>query len=262
MELGIAASEKDPRVARTQQIATLADFENHVNQLQAQLDTFSTPIASFTVAVAQESLVAMRLLIHRPLHHQDPGQKELNKGHFNRHELLRTAVSVLERSQSKRSWAQFAQWAWFKWVKWYALAVVLVELCHSDPGHYAWPVAERSFDDYASIVADSASGLLWLPIKRLMHKARADRTRLANTQHDANIAYGGPNDCQINHGEGGILSFVEAPSSEPRLEDHAFMEAENNFSGAITDEYGADSDLGWCDWASLIHDIEHNGFDL
>lgn len=262
-EFGIAASEGDSTFARAQQINTLAEFENYVDQLQAQLHTSSTTIAAFTVAVAQESLVAMRLLLHRPLHYQGSGPKELNKGPFDGHELLRTAVSVLERSQSKRSWAQFAQWAWFKWVKWYALAVVLVELCHSDPAHYAWPIAERSLDDYASIVADSDSGLLWLPIKRLMHKACTNRTRLSTAQHDANVSLYETNDYQYHRSEGWSLGFTDASSSsEPRLENHSSLEAEDTLSGAITNDYGADSDLGWCDWASLMHDIEHNGVDF
>jgi hypothetical protein len=101
------------------------------------------------------------------------------------------ATEVLERSKSKRSWFQFAQWAWYKWVKWFALAVVLAELCKAR-GSFAdraWFVAQQFFDDYATIVADTKSGLLWKPIAKLMQRTRSLRAAqniIANRQYACN----------------------------------------------------------------------------
>ena len=178
-ELGESAAigTLDPQLAKQEQLATLADFESVVKRIQSQYGTAPTKIQAFTVSVAQESLVAMTLLFHRPLHKRGKNQEACSDNQVSNNEILIMATEVLERSQTKRSWFQFAQWAWFKWVKWFALAVVLAELCtaRGSSADRAWTVAQQSFDDYATIVADSKSGLLWKPIAKLMQRARSIR---------------------------------------------------------------------------------------
>ena len=129
-ELGASAAGgiMDGHLARQQQLATLDDFESVVKQVQTQCGTAPTKIQAFTVSVAQESLVAMTLLFHRPLHKRGKNHEAFAHGQIDNNEILIMATEVLERSQSKRSWLQFAQWAWFKWVKWLALDVVLAEI--------------------------------------------------------------------------------------------------------------------------------------
>lgn len=121
-EIGSSASWSDgtvdPAAARYQQVAILAAFERHVRQLSESCDASPSPIQKFTVAVAEESLVAMRLLLHRPLHRRGKRFLHAEVEYIASLDILGTATEVLERSQMKRTQPEFAQWAWFAWVKW------------------------------------------------------------------------------------------------------------------------------------------------
>ena len=112
-ELGESAAigTLNPHLARQEQLATLADFELVVRKIQSQYGTAPTKIQAFTVSVAQESLVAMTLLFHRPLHKRGKNHEAFTHGQIDNNDILIMATEVLERSQSKRSWFQFAQWA-------------------------------------------------------------------------------------------------------------------------------------------------------
>lgn len=259
-ELGVSAANGtvDAYLARQQQLATLADFETVVKKIQSQCGTNPTKLQAFTVSVAQESLVAMTLLFHRPLHKRGKNQKAYTHGQIDNTELLIMATEVLERSQSKRSWFEFAQWAWFKWVKWFALAVVLAELCTAkgSSADRAWLVAQQSFDDYANIVADTKSGLLWKPIAKLMQRAR--KLREAQTATSQDIAPTG-DDTHTN------IQWHDYVFRDLELRPDDQMSA---LAGEITSasefatKMDTDVDMTWFHWDLLIEDIEAGGLDL
>jgi hypothetical protein len=267
-ELGLSAADgtEDPRLARAQQVATLVDFEASVLHLQGQCDATPTTIQAFAVTVAQESLVAMRLLFYRPLHKRGKGHEAFDKDQLGKDELLTMATEVLERSQSKRSWAQFAQWAWFKWVKWYALAVVLAELCTADGARadHAWIVAQRSYSDYANIVADTKSGLLWKPIARLMQRVTTLRTARTGKSHvsaplmDTDI--GG---IQRNNGVLNNLNPDCYSNTEPHpMDATSTLPGHANMSDAFPIDKDTDVGTSWLYWDLLIEDIETEGLHL
>jgi hypothetical protein len=166
---------EDAWIEKAQALQEFADF---TNSLAVCYGEDPTTLQKFTIAVSQESLAAMQLLLRRPLH-------KCHSGSFLRNDsfdILRAATEVLERSLMKRTSTEFAQWAWYSWVKWYALAVVLAELC----GHVAigsgdvdraWTAAEECYGNYAQAVADAESGLLWKPITKLMHVAQTVREK-------------------------------------------------------------------------------------
>lgn len=256
-ELEVIAANDDANAqdARQQQLATLADFEMAVKRLEDQHGTAPTQIEAFTVMVAQESLVAMRLLFHRPLHKRGKNREAYQHGQLSNDELLIMATEVLERSQSKRSWFQFAQWAWFKWVKWFALAVVLAELCtaRGSSADRAWVVAQRSFDDYATIVADTKSGMLWRPIAKLMQRARSLReNQTAMSTTITPTTNGSPAEIEWRGYSLGDLSQMDIiPDDQPRT------------ASAETDtKTGTDVDMTWFHWDLLIEDIETGNLDL
>jgi hypothetical protein len=267
-ELGLSAADgtEDPHLARSQQLATLVDFEAAVLRLQRLCDSPPTTIQTFAVTVAQESLVAMRLLFYRPLHKRGKGHEAFDKDQLSKDELLTMATEVLERSQSKRSWAQFAQWAWFKWVKWYALAVVLAELCtaHGTRADHAWTVAQQSYSDYANIVADTKSGLLWKPIARLMQRVTTLRTaRTGKPHHGASLQDTELIDMQWNDNAHERLDPINSSNMEPRPEEHtSTLPSHANMSGAIAIDTDADLDMSWLYWDLLIEDIETEGLHL
>ena len=71
------------------------------------------------------------------------------------------------------------RWLVTIYVQWHALAVALAELCVQTEGSLvqrAWKAVDAVFDRSADRVADSNSGLLWRPIKKLMRKAQLQRT--------------------------------------------------------------------------------------
>jgi hypothetical protein len=259
-ELGVSAADGiiDGPLARQQQLATLADFESVVKQVQTQGGTAPTKIQAFTVSVAQESLVAMTLLFHRPLHKRGKNHEAFTHGQIDNNEIMIMATEVLERSQSKRSWFQFAQWAWFKWVKWFALAVVLAELCtaRGSSADRAWLVAQQSFDDYATIVADTKSGLLWKPIAKLMQRARSLRAAQTPTPTDSTPATNGSSTETQWHGYGlGDL--------EPRLDNQmSTLASETTSDGELATKMDTDVDMTWFHWDLLIEDIETGGLEL
>lgn len=235
----------------------------YVVQLQGQCGTTPTSIQAFTMTVAQESLVAMRLLFHRPLHKRGKGQEAFDLGQINNDELLTMATEVLERSQSKRSWAQFAQWAWFKWVKWFALAVVLAELCtaRGPSADHAWTVAQRSYDDYANIVADTNSGLLWKPIARLMQRARSLRAARAAIPRDFTPAVDAELvDSRWHKNTLGSFDHTDSfDSGPPTLGSTPSMTSDATMSGASPVENDANDGMSWLYWDLLIDDIESEG---
>jgi hypothetical protein len=259
-ELGelAAIGTLDPQLAKQGQLATLADFESVVERIQSQYGTAPTKIQAFTVSVAQESLVAMTLLFHRPLHKRGKNQEAYTHGQIDNNEILIMATEVLERSQLKRSWFQFAQWAWFKWVKWFALAVVLAELCtaRGSSADRAWTVAQQSFDDYATIVADSKSGLLWKPIAKLMQRARSIREAQTAKLQDVTPTPDG-NHVGIQWRDYGLGDL------ESRLDDQAStLTSETNTGGDFPTKMDTDVDMTWFHWDLLIEDIETGGLDL
>ena len=259
-ELGISAADGtlNPHLARQQQLAALAEFKSVVEKIQNQYGTAPTKIQAFTLSVAQESLVAMTLLFHRPLHKRGKNQEAYALGKIDNNELLVMATEVLERSQSKRTWFEFAQWAWFKWVKWFALAVVLAELCaaRGSSADRAWIVAQQSFEDYATIVADTKSGLLWKPIVKLMQRARSIReAQTAKSQGIAPTPDGNHTDIQWR--DDGLEDLG------PRLDDQtSTLASETNSGGDSDTKMDTDVDLTWFHWDLLIEDIETGGLEL
>jgi hypothetical protein len=258
-ELGISAADGtlDPQLARQQQLAALANFELDVKRTQDQCGTAPPKIQAFTLAVAQESLVAMRLLFHRPLHKRGKNHAAYDQGQIDSNELLIMATEVLDRSQSKRSWFEFAQWAWFKWVKWFALAVVLAELCtaRGSSADRSWIVAQQSFDDYATIVADTNFGLLWKPIAKLMQRARSVREAQTVVSQDV-----------VPTGHGDLINFQwqdhELRDLHSLEDDMSTFTGEKIMGGEIPITTDPDVDMSWFHWDLLIDDIETGGLDL
>lgn len=171
----------------------------------------------------------MRLLLHRPLYKRN---NQTHRTSIPEIDILATATEVLERSQYKRFSGEFIQWAWFSWVKWYALAIVLAELCvaQGPTAEHSWAVAQRSFDDYARIVADTKTGLLWKPIVKLMHRVkeiRADRER-------AGLKTSGQEYPFQQYQRPDLIDDVHQSR-------HDFVQAE---------------DMSWLHWDSLIDDLD------
>lgn len=250
-EIGSKAAtgqRSEATAASLKQSAVLTDFEHQVERIKDSCRDAPTAIQQFTIAVAEEMLVSMRLLLHRPLHSRKRNQSAECPPAARLNPMI-TATEVLERSQNKRAFLPFMKWAWYSWVKWYALAIVLAELCSdtetTPETERAWAAAQLSYDDYARKVADTRHGLLWKPIAKLMHRVKSMRS----VQNVSAVAQ--------DH----------SPSSADRLEGHVFScSSEQTFTNSVSSQRPSSSqqhqlsevnleESSWLNWEMLIDDI-------
>ncbi|KAI1323769.1 hypothetical protein F5Y16DRAFT_382820 [Xylariaceae sp. FL0255] len=116
----------------------------------------------------------------------------------SRESTLRTAVSIMELSDFAQTGPYKDRFSWWSamYVQWHPLAVALAELCTQTEGEIvvrAWKVIENVFPRWSATIADTKSGSLWRPIKKLYRKAKAAReSALAAKGGDAGVgAVGG-----------------------------------------------------------------------
>ncbi|KAF7561949.1 hypothetical protein G7046_g2194 [Stylonectria norvegica] len=94
--------------------------------------------------------------------------------------MLRTAVSIMELDERMTGFEWEDRFAWWTdtYVQWHPLAVALAELCVQTDGELvgrAWTVIDRVFPQSRDNIADTATGSLWRPIKKLLRQAKAAR---------------------------------------------------------------------------------------
>lgn len=99
----------------------------------------------------------------------------------SREVMLRTAGLVIELAESAESTPEAERFHWWcrTFVQWHALAVALAELCTQTQGEVverAWRIIDTVFQRWSIRVADSDTGMLWRPIKKLYKKAKAARS--------------------------------------------------------------------------------------
>lgn len=137
----------------------------------------SLPLSRATSMVTRMIMARMWLIMHKPLQRQDG---EMSPHESDHDKILLTATEVIECAHALET-APFAEkWRWFfgTWHQWYALAMTLAELCKHPHGRLAdraWEAVDRVFDPWAKKVADSRTGGLWRPIRKLRNKARNAR---------------------------------------------------------------------------------------
>jgi hypothetical protein len=161
--------------------------EHHVAELSQRFHSRfivhcdpQVPIDWFCSMVAQIIILKFSLLGHYPAfsQHSRYNPSELRaKNRPSRDSLLSMAISLLEL-QHRIEHASLP-WAWIarNFVQWHPLAVTLATLCSMAPGSSpligrAWAIIDTVFDEWSARVADNRKGNLWLPIRKLLDKAR------------------------------------------------------------------------------------------
>ncbi|KAL8724927.1 MAG: hypothetical protein Q9166_007675 [cf. Caloplaca sp. 2 TL-2023] len=134
----------------------------------------SVPLSWATNMVTRMIMARMWLIVHKPLQRHEGEMSPRNSDH---EKILSTATEVIEYAYTLETEPCAERWRWFfgTWHQWYALAMTLAELCNQPQGHIAdraWKAVDRVFDPWAKKVADSRTGGLWRPIKKLRNKAR------------------------------------------------------------------------------------------
>ncbi|KAI0837682.1 fungal-specific transcription factor domain-containing protein [Hypoxylon sp. FL0890] len=102
-------------------------------------------------------------------------------GIFPHEATLRTALSIMELNVYLGKGPYGDRFSWWSdtYVQWHPLAVVLAELCTQTKGELvdrAWRTVEDVFPRWSEVIADTKSGTLWRPIRKLYKKAKAART--------------------------------------------------------------------------------------
>ena len=155
----------------------ITDCNEHIENNFLIYCDISNPIAFIATIVARLIMSRMWLGLFHPFP-QDfrlPFQRSTTRAR-----ILQTAVEVLEYAHLLEREPALAQWRWLfgTWVQWHALAITLASLCVQNQGplvERAWRIVDLVYEDWAVRIADSARGMLWRPIKKLMGKAQANR---------------------------------------------------------------------------------------
>ncbi|KAI2630214.1 fungal-specific transcription factor domain-containing protein [Hypomontagnella submonticulosa] len=112
-----------------------------------------------------------------------PGMGRPGGSMFPHEATLRTAISIMELNEYLQSFERFRWWA-DTYVQWHPLAVALAELCTHTRGETvdrAWRTIDDVFPRWSEVIADTKSGTLWRPIRKLYKKAKAARLAATDT---------------------------------------------------------------------------------
>lgn len=142
------------------------------------LDT-TIPLHWVAATVARLIMAKMWLIVHHPFSRIVRGAG-LSQDVKDR--LFLTSVEVIEFSRLLETEKTTLKWGWLfrTYVQWHALAFVLSQLCVRTVGpavDKAWMVIEGVFDDWGGTVSSNQRGMLWKPLRKLMAKARAERSK-------------------------------------------------------------------------------------
>ena len=126
----------------------------------------------------------MWLVVHHPFSRSDAGAGLPQE---TKDRLFRTSLEVIEFSRLLETEKTTLKWGWLfrTYVQWHAIAFVISQLCIRTIGpevDKAWMVIEGVFDDWGGTVAPNQRGMLWKPLRKLMAKARAERSKALKKQ--------------------------------------------------------------------------------
>lgn len=139
----------------------------------------NVPLHWVAVTVARLILAKMWLVVHHPFSRSDAGAGLPQE---TKDRLFRTSLEVVQFSRLLETENTTLRWGWLfrTYVQWHAIAFVISQLCTRTIGpevDKAWMVIEGVFDDWGGTVTSNQRGMLWKPLRKLMAKARAERSK-------------------------------------------------------------------------------------
>jgi hypothetical protein len=150
------------------------------------------PFQWFASTCAKIWFSRMQIMLHYPV--QPSRRLQPDMGSSN-NDILCNVIDVVENMYLLETNPDVARWSWCSksWSSWHALAIMLAELCtrtNTPLSDRAWTIANLVFEPWSKLVADSRSGTLWRPIKKLYEKALQTQTK---TTGDENVGQELPN---------------------------------------------------------------------
>lgn len=271
-------NEEAPGRSLNEKTTLLAELEEHIQKnILAKCDP-SVPIAWVTSVIAQIIIRRLRLSVYHPMQHDS---RPVERPQVSREILLKTAIECMEFSHLLDTEPIAARWRWFfkTYVQWHALAATLVELCVQTEGplvERAWRIVDVVFDDWANRIADSPSGMLWRPIKKLRSKAQATRNeaRMSNMSLESSVQQQLPlpyfGTTGVTHSQASndrVQSPLSAssPTYHQMIPDQNYLAATgpppNEISVLDTDQSaftaeGVSGSINWSEWDQFMHDFQ------
>ena len=223
--------------------------------------------------VAEIIMATLWLILYRPLQKPFEDSTSFQPAHPN---ILYLSVVVMEKAYqlSTDPVTQPIWWLTGNYTQWHALAVTLGELCGQTEGPIvdrAWAIVDAMFVRIEKTVADSNTGMLWAPIRKLARRARSARehqllleaakafTGISDVREALPMLEQGRMSSMIERGQEAIGGQpVTTPQqyftslSEPTLDWNAmFQGTESRF------EFDpADANQGaWANWEVFVEDL-------
>lgn len=173
---------------------TLEDRERLIKECAEQLEEKylrfcedAGPLYWVGATVARLITAKMSLIIYHPL--IQPGRpNSLSQDIKDR--LFMASIEIIEYSKLLENESTTKQWGWLfhTYIQWHAIAYILGELTSRPPSvivERAWRTLDTVFHDWDGKVVHSKTTLLWVPMRKLMLKARRKRKEqlaMAGTQ--------------------------------------------------------------------------------
>ena len=162
----------------------IEDLHQYLEKKYLSHCDMGVPLHWVAATVARLILAKMWLVVHHPLSRSDAGA---GLPQDTKDRLFRTSLEVIEFARLLETEKTTLKWGWLfrTYVQWHAIAFVISQLCTRTIGpevDKAWMVIEAVFDDWGGIVTSNQRGMLWKPLRKLMAKARAERSKALEKQ--------------------------------------------------------------------------------
>ena len=162
----------------------IEDLHRYLEKKYLSHCDMSVPLHWVAATVARLILAKMWLVVHHPFSRSDAGAGLPQE---TKDRLFRTSLEVIEFSRLLETEKTTLKWGWLfrTYVQWHAIAFVISQLCSRTLGpevDKAWMVIEEVFDDWGGTVTSNQRGMLWKPLRKLMAKARAERSKALEKQ--------------------------------------------------------------------------------
>lgn len=162
----------------------IEDLHQYLERKYLQHCDMNVPLHWVAATVARLILAKMWLVVHHPFARSDAGAGLPQE---TKDRLFSTSLEVIQFSRLLENEKTTLRWGWLfrTYVQWHALAFVLSQLCTRTIGSdvdNAWMVIEGVFDDWGGHVTSNQRGMLWKPLRKLMAKARTERSKALEKQ--------------------------------------------------------------------------------
>jgi hypothetical protein len=157
----------------------IEDLHQYIEKKYLRHCDTTIPLHWVAATVARLIMAKMWLIVHHPFARSDRGAGLPEE---TKDRLFLTSVEVIEFSRLLETEKTTLKWGWLfrTYVQWHALAFVISQLCIRTTGpevDKAWRVIESVFDDWGGTVSSNQRGMLWKPLRKLMAKARSERSK-------------------------------------------------------------------------------------